>query len=103
MRRCVCFFFLFLSLGTMAQDDKKQLRDSLKAATELLAYHTDSIDLRLRKAAWNLQLGQWDYAKNEYDYVINRDRQISRHAIIVPLPMKNSNAIILLVSTMRPY
>ena len=73
MRRCVCFFFLFLSLGTMAQDDKKQLRDSLKAATELLAYHTDSIDLRLRKAAWNLQLGQWDYAKNEYDYVINRD------------------------------
>lgn len=73
MRRCVYFFFLFLSLGTMAQDDKKQLRDSLKAATELLAYHTDSIDLRLRKAAWNLQLGQWDYAKNEYDYVINRD------------------------------
>ena len=49
------------------------LCDSLKVATELLAYHTDSIDLRLRKAAWNLQLEQWDYAKNEYDYVINRD------------------------------
>ena len=103
MRRCVCFFFLFLSLGTMAQDDKKQLRDSLKAATELLAYHTDSIDLRLRKAAWNLQLGQWDYAKNEYDYVINRDPSNLAARYFVPLPMKNLNVIILLVSTMRPY
>lgn len=65
---------MFLPLATMAQnDDKQQLRDSLKAATELLAYHTDSLELRLRKAAWNLQLGQWDYAKNEYDYVIARD------------------------------
>ena len=51
----------------------KQLRDSLRAASDLLAYHPDSLDLRLRKAAWNLLLEQWDYAKTEYDYVIARD------------------------------
>lgn len=49
------------------------LRDSLKAATEALEYHPDSIDLRLRKAAWNLQLGQWQYAQDEYDYVLRKD------------------------------
>lgn len=65
---------MLLPLTTRAQnDDRQQLRDSLKAATELLAYHTDSLELRLRKAAWNLQLEQWSYAKNEYDYVIARD------------------------------
>lgn len=49
------------------------LRDSLKAATELLSYHPDSIDLRLRKARWNLELKEWQYAKTEYDYVLNRE------------------------------
>lgn len=59
----------------MADDQltTKQLRDSLRAASDLLAYHPDSLDLRLRKAAWNLLLEQWDYAKTEYDYVIARD------------------------------
>lgn len=50
----------------------QSLRDSLKAATEVLSFHPDSIDLRLRKAAWNLLLGQWQYAQDEYDYVLRR-------------------------------
>lgn len=49
------------------------LRDSLKAASELLAYHPDSIDLRLRKAGWNMELEEWQYAKKEYDYVLGRE------------------------------
>lgn len=65
------FFFAFVPLH--AQEDRAQLRDSLKAATELLAYHTDSIELRLRKASWNVRLEQWEYAKAEYDYVIGRE------------------------------
>lgn len=59
----------FSILGVKAQSDRS-LRDSLKVATEQLAYHPDSIDLRLRKAALNVQLRQWNYAKDEYDYVL---------------------------------
>ena len=48
----------------------KALRDSLSKATEILAYHPDSIDLRLKKAAWNIQLEQWQYAKDDLDKVL---------------------------------
>lgn len=50
----------------------QQLRDSLSAAIETLEYHPDSLDLRLKKASWNLQLEQWQYALDEYTYVLNR-------------------------------
>lgn len=57
------------SLAVLAQDNQA-LRDSLRTATEVLAYHPDSIDLRLKKAAWNIQLGQWEYAKDDLDKVL---------------------------------
>lgn len=63
----------FVSIGANAQDDRS-LRDSLRTVSEQLAYHPDSIDLRLRKAAWNVQLRQWNYAKDEYDYVLQRQQ-----------------------------
>ena len=62
---------LLMSLTMQAQEDRKALRDSLKQAMETLSYHPDSVDLRLRKAAWNMQLGEWQYAKDEYDWVIS--------------------------------
>lgn len=52
-----------------AQSDK-ELKDSLKAATEALAYKPDSIGLRLKKAGWNVQLKQWQYALDEYDIIL---------------------------------
>jgi tetratricopeptide (TPR) repeat protein len=61
---------LLLCLPSLAQEDRKAMRDSLKLAMEQLSYHPDSVDLRLRKAAWNMQLGEWQYAKDEYDWVI---------------------------------
>lgn len=76
------FFGIFviagsLSLSAMAQDShsvvkshNKALRDSLAQATTELAYHPDSIDLRLKKAAWNIQLEQWQYAKDDLDKVL---------------------------------
>ncbi|MBQ4173833.1 MAG: hypothetical protein II597_03450, partial [Prevotella sp.] len=64
-------FLLCLSLCGHAQD-KQQLRDSLKHATEELSYHPDSVDLRLRKAGWNIQLEEWRKAKDEYDYVLRK-------------------------------
>lgn len=47
------------------------LRDSLQRAAEQVSFHPDSIDLRLRKAALNVQLEQWQFAKDEYDAVID--------------------------------
>lgn len=49
------------------------LRDSLKIATDRLEYAPDSVDLRLRKASFNLQLEQWQYALDEYNYILRRN------------------------------
>lgn len=57
----------FLPLQAQTNQD---LRDSLAGATELLAYAPDSIDLRLKKVAWNIQLEQWAYAKDDLDKVL---------------------------------
>ena len=67
------FAIILNILPTWAQETREQFRDSLKAATKLLAYHPDSTDLQLRKAGWNIQLEQWDYAKNEYDKILARE------------------------------
>ncbi len=61
---------LGVTLPIQAQNNRNPLRDSLAKATDALAYHPDSIDLRLKKAAWNVELGQWQYAKDEYDIVL---------------------------------
>lgn len=60
-------------LPTNAQEGKA-LRDSLAHATDMLAYHPDSIDLRLKKVAWNIQLEQWNYAKDDLDKVLFLDK-----------------------------
>ena len=49
------------------------LRDSLKVAAEVLAYHPDSVDLLLKKAAWNIELEQWICAKDSYDIVLAKE------------------------------
>ncbi len=74
MRNFILAVVLYLVPVSLAQaQDDRSLRDSLKLATEQLEYHPDSVDLRLRKASFNLQLQQWSYAKNEYDYVLDRN------------------------------
>lgn len=65
---------LLLALPTQAQSKAgSPLRDSLQQAVEALSYHPDSIDLRLRKARWNIELEQYDYARDEYSKVLRRD------------------------------
>ncbi|MCD8305760.1 MAG: hypothetical protein LUC49_03765 [Prevotella sp.] len=64
---------LLLSCQNVCSQTRQEMLDSLAAATDSLAYHPDSIDLRLKKAGWNVQLEQWDYAKQEYDYVLGRE------------------------------
>lgn len=71
-RRILLLALCLLSLTAFAQD-RSALRDSLSAAVDRLGYYPDSTDLRLRKASWNIELGQWQYAKDEYDYVLKRE------------------------------
>ena len=52
---------------------RDELREELKEAAQELSLFPDSLDLRLKKAALNMQLEQWEYAKDEYDYVVRRD------------------------------
>ena len=49
------------------------LRDSLSAAIMQLEYYPDSVSLRMKKAGWNIELEQWQYALDEYDYVLRKD------------------------------
>lgn len=72
MKHILAFLLmLWLPMGAMAQNNP--LRDSLKAATERLSFHPDSIDLRLTKAGWNMQLEEWQNAKVEYDIVLRHE------------------------------
>ena len=66
-------FALCQTLPAWSQNDKSASRDSLAAATEELAYHPDSVDLRLRKAGWNVRLEQWQYALDEYSHVLRQE------------------------------
>ena len=66
---------LVVGMPSQAQNNHDALRDSLAKAADALAYHPDSIDLRLRKAAWNVELEQWQYALDEYDRVLAQDRR----------------------------
>lgn len=66
-------FCAVMPLSVFPQPSTNPLRDSLKAAIETLDYHPDSVDLRLRKARWNMELEEWQSAKTEYDYVLGRE------------------------------
>lgn len=46
------------------------LRDSLLIATHALEQHTDSVDLRLKRASWYLLLEKWNSAKDDYDFIL---------------------------------
>ncbi len=46
------------------------LRDSLLVATHTLEQHTDSVDLRLKRASWYLLLEKWNSAKDDYDLIL---------------------------------
>lgn len=48
-------------------------RDSLSTLNRQIALSPRSTDLRLRKAAVNIELGQWDYAIEEYGRVLDID------------------------------
>ena len=75
MRLFLAFSLLLVSLWlphpTSAQTS---WRDSLEVLQRELRLHPDDVQLRLRKAAVNIELGQWDYATEEYGRVLDSQR-----------------------------
>ena len=68
----MALFGSFLVTDAQTYDD---LRDSLEVASDKVRKIPDNIGLRLNKASWNMLLEQWDYAKKEYDWGLERDPQ----------------------------
>ena len=59
-----------LSANSMAAQSQNEWRDSLETLTRQIALAPSSVELRLRKAAVNMQLQQWEYAINEYTDIL---------------------------------
>ena len=75
MRRATLFlaaFALLCSGGAEAQT-ARQWRDSLAVLNRKIDALPFSSDLHLKKAAVNIELGQWDYAIDEYSLVLRND------------------------------
>ena len=47
--------------------------DSLATLQQQIRHNPGDVDLRLRKAAVNIELGQWEYAAEEYGRVLQRE------------------------------
>ena len=71
MHRVLLILMLLMSLASQAQTTK-ELKDSLDVLKEQIEFNPDSADLHLKKASINIQLGQWEFAKFEYDMVLRR-------------------------------
>lgn len=71
MKKFIILIFtqLMFATGLMAQT-QQELRDSLSMINRLIEEHPRAYKLRLRKAALNIDLGQWQYALDEYTNVL---------------------------------
>ena len=74
MKRLAVFsaVLMFCVFSAQAQYTRQQMRDSLKQAADSLKWYPNSVDLRLKKASWNMQLEQYDRAKEEYDRILEQ-------------------------------
>lgn len=70
---CLSFIIYFLSFSPAGAQTPQQWRDSLSTLNRMIASEPQSTDLRLKKAAVNIELQQWDYAVEEYGRVLELD------------------------------
>lgn len=73
MRRLLIIVAAMTMMAAANAQSYEQMRDSLEEAADMVRKYPENIDLRLRKASWNMLLQQWEYAKSEYDEVLKRD------------------------------
>ena len=65
--------FCHLSFSSALAQSSSAWRDSLAVLNKAITANPQSTDLRLRKAAVNIELQQWDYAIEEYGRVLGND------------------------------
>ena len=65
--------FCHLSFSSALAQSSSAWRDSLAVLNKAITANPQSTDLRLRKAAVNIELEQWDYAIEEYGRVLGID------------------------------
>ncbi len=66
---------MMASLATFAQSSSQAWRDSLQVLNKAISLEPRNTDLRLKKAAVNIELGQWEYAIEEYGRVLALDQK----------------------------
>ena len=73
-RKSMMLLVLFVAmLWQHPAQAQENWRDSLTAINKQIAASKWSTDLHLRKAAFNLQLKQWEYAIDEYALILQRE------------------------------
>ena len=73
MKRTLILLLITIAILPSFSQEQSWMVDSLAAARNALRMHPDSIDLRLKKAGWNLRMGDYEFAKTEYDQVLHQD------------------------------
>lgn len=71
VRFVICFIVTQLLFVTSVNAQTQQeLRDSLSMINRLIEQHPMAYKLKLRKAALNIEFGEWEYALDEYNKVL---------------------------------
>lgn len=70
MKRLPAFLIVCVMTLTVGAQTYEEWRDSLETLNRMIAQSPRSVDLRLRKAAVNIELEQWEYAAEEYGRVL---------------------------------
>ena len=69
------FAVVVMAIMAMTPVQAQEWRDSLATLNRLIDNNPRSTDLRLKKAAVNIELGQWEYAVEEYGRVLQLDKK----------------------------
>lgn len=62
-----------IACSSLYAQTPQEWRDSLHTLNQLIRQYPYNLDLKLRKAAVNIELGQWEYATDEYSRVLEQD------------------------------
>lgn len=75
MKKFFLIFALLLTASGLRAQTPQQWRDSLAVLNRMISAQPRSTDLRLKKAAVNIELNQWEYAIEEYGNVLRLDQR----------------------------
>lgn len=73
IRRIFIATIFIITFSSLYAQTPQEWRDSLHSLNQLIRQYPYNTDLKLRKAAVNIELGQWEYAADEYSRVLEQD------------------------------